>query len=224
MELTVINAGHMEYGDALELQYELLGKRIRGGIGDTLILLEHPPVITLGKRGRRSDILAPEDLLAREGISVVETNRGGETTYHGPGQLVGYLIYDLRGHGGDIRQFVRNLEEVFIRLLWDEYNIEAGRDPGHTGVWVGQEKITAIGIAIRQHITMHGFAFNVTTNLNHFSLIIPCGIRDKGVTSLKKLIAMKAADEGGASAREVPGIDRVREQVGQYMRSVYGYA
>ncbi|TFG65007.1 MAG: lipoyl(octanoyl) transferase LipB [Spirochaetales bacterium] len=219
MRLTIIHAGLLEYEKALALQYELLEKRSLGGIDDTLLLLEHPPVFTLGKRGRQSDILAPAAIIEREGITVVETNRGGETTYHGPGQLVGYLIIDLRNHGDDIRQFVRNLEEVFIRLLAEEYGFTAERNPKHTGVWVGDEKITAIGIAIKHHITMHGFAFNVRPNLNHFSLIVPCGIRDKGVTSLEKLTAGTA---GGSERTEVK-FETVREQVGRYFRKVYGY-
>jgi len=219
MDLTVIRAGRIGYNDALALQLELLGKRVRGETGDVIILLEHNPVITLGKRGVASDILVSRDVLQKNGIEVVETNRGGETTYHGPGQLVGYLIFDLRGHGGDIRRFVRNLEEVFIRLLEKEYGVEAGRDPVHTGVWVKDEKITAIGIALKQHVTMHGFAFNVTTDLDRFRLIIPCGIRDKGVTSLEKVLRAKNA--GGTGA---PDMDTVMTQVARHSKDVYGFA
>ena len=187
MDLAIHKLGLIDYEKAYDLQKQLLVKRQQGEIGDTLLLLEHPPVITLGKRGRDTDVLISRDILTKMGVDVCEIERGGEATYHGPGQIVGYMFIDLAGHGKDIRRFIRNLEEVFIQFLDREYGTTAGRDTGHTGVWVGDTKITAIGIAIRKGVTMHGFAFNVNTNLSHFTWIVPCGIKDKGVTSLQAL-------------------------------------
>ncbi len=211
MKLEVIRPGQIPYQDAFELQTELQAKRTAGAIPDTLILLEHPPVITIGKRGNEADVLISPEMLSAAGVELYETNRGGEVTYHGPGQIVGYLIFDVTGHGKDLHRFVHSLEQVFIDLLDGEYGIQAGRDKEHTGVWVGNEKITAIGIAVRKWVTMHGFAFNVSTNLDHFSLIVPCGIRDKGVTALNRLID---------APEEIP---RVQERIIEYFIKVYGF-
>lgn len=189
MKLNVVRLGKMDYVEALEIQEKLLGKRQEGKIADTLLLVEHPPVLTIGRSGTRSNIIAPGETLEAMGIKVYEVTRGGDVTYHGPGQIVGYPIMDLGCHGKDIRKFVWNIEEVFIRLLDEEYGIKAHReDKKYTGIWVGDEKITAIGIAVKRWVTMHGFAFNVNTNLEHFNLIIPCGISNRGVTSLQKLV------------------------------------
>lgn len=187
LKLDVLYLGQCEYGKALELQYELLSKRQQGEINDTLIIVEHPPVITLGNRAEKNNIMVSEEFLNQEGIQLFETNRGGDVTYHGYGQIVGYPIVDIKGSKIGIRNFVRGLEEVFIQILKDEFAIEAERNCEHTGVWVGNDKIVAIGLAVKRGVTMHGFAFNVNTNLNHFKWIVPCGILDKGVTSIQQL-------------------------------------
>lgn len=188
MEAWVAKLGQMDYNEALMLQEKLLFLRQKKEIPDVFILLEHPPLLTLGVRAKESNILVPEDILSEQGISVYRINRGGDVTYHGPGQIVGYPILDLNDQGRDIHLFVSKIEETFIQLLKNEYGITAGRNQKHTGVWVGDDKITAIGISVKKWVTMHGFAFNVNTNLDHFKWIIPCGIKDKGVTSLKKLL------------------------------------
>ena len=179
----------MAYGDALALQRVLVEDRIRGAIDDTLLLVEHPHVLTLGVRGDggRSHILAAPELLRARGVEVHEAGRGGDITYHGPGQIVGYPIVSLRPDRQDVHRYVRDLEEVLIRTSGD-YGIEAGRVQGLTGVWVRSEKLAAIGVRIARWVTSHGFAFNVTTDLEYFNLIVPCGIGDRGVTSLARLL------------------------------------
>jgi len=158
-------------------------------VGDLLLFAEHPHVLTLGVRGDggRSHILATAEALARRGIEVHETGRGGDITYHGPGQIVGYPIVDLKPDRCDVHRYVRDLEDVLIRTAAD-YGLDAGRVEGLTGVWVGREKLAAIGVRISRWITSHGFALNVSTNLDYFDLIIPCGIPDRGVTSLERLL------------------------------------
>ncbi len=171
------------------MQRALVEERRAGRIGDLLLLVEHPHVLTLGVRGDggRSHILASEALLAARGIDVHETGRGGDITYHGPGQIVGYPILDLRPDRCDVHKYVRDIEEVLIRVTAD-YGLVAGRIAGLTGVWVADEKLAAIGIRISRWITSHGFAYNVTTDLDCFKLIVPCGIADRGVTSLARLL------------------------------------
>lgn len=188
MKLLVSLLGCIGYAEALSIQNRLLQLCQQGQTDDILLLLEHPPVITIGIRGSSTNILVSEDFMKSKGISVYKTNRGGDVTYHGPGQIVGYPILDLKRHDRDLPKYVRKIEETFIRLLEREYQVTAGRDPKHPGVWIGDEKITAIGCAVKRWVTMHGFAFNVNTNLKHFSWITPCGITDKGVTSLQKLM------------------------------------
>jgi lipoyl(octanoyl) transferase len=185
----VRHLGVVPYGEALELQRSLVDERRAGVIGDTLLLLEHPHVITLGVRGDggRSHLLASPETLAERGVQLHETGRGGDITYHGPGQLVGYPILDLKPDRCDVHRYVRDLEEVLIRTAAD-YGIEAGRIAGLTGVWVGSEKLAAIGVRIARWVTSHGFALNVTTNLDYFKLIVPCGISDRGITSLAQLL------------------------------------
>ena len=187
--LDVRRLGRVPYADALALQRSLVDERRAGRIPDTLLLVEHPHVLTLGVRGDggRSHILATADALASRGIEVHETGRGGDVTYHGPGQIVGYPIIDLNPDRRDVHRYVRDLETVLIRTAAD-YGIDAGRIEGLTGVWVGNEKLAAIGVRIARWITSHGFALNVTTNLDHFALIVPCGIADRGVTSLSRLL------------------------------------
>ena len=179
--------GNVPYLEALSLQTNLHQKKVENNIPDTLLLLEHPPVITIGKSGKEQNILFPDSLLAQNGIDLVRINRGGDVTYHGPGQMVGYPIFNILHFGKGVRDFVTLVEEVFIVLLKKYYQIEASRNPQYTGVWVGEEKITAMGFEIRKYVSMHGFAFNVNTDLSQFRWINPCGIIGKGVTSLAKL-------------------------------------
>lgn len=189
MKLNILQPGRLDYNEALELQEKMLLLRQQNEIPDTLILLEHPPVLTLGRRGEYENILLSKDILEAQGVKIYEVSRGGDVTYHGPGQIVGYPIMDLTQLGKDVKEYVYKIEEVFIRLLLNEFGMVATRDEKkYTGVWVGNEKITAIGIAVKKWVTMHGFAFNVNTNLDHFHWINPCGIMDKGVTSVKKLM------------------------------------
>jgi lipoyl(octanoyl) transferase len=184
-EIQIRRLGRVGYGDAVELQKQLVEQRKTGEIPDQLLLLEHPPVITLGVKTRndRSHVVATPETLEDEGVEVFESGRGGDVTYHGPGQLVGYPILDLRPDRCDVHRYVRDLEEVLIRAVAG-FGIVSHRLPGLTGTWVGNEKLAAIGVRIARWVTSHGFALNVSTNLAHFGLIIPCGITDKGVTSM----------------------------------------
>ena len=181
--------GRVPYADALALQKQLVEERRGGLIGDVLLLVEHPHVLTLGVRGDggRSHILASPDVLEARGVELHETGRGGDITYHGPGQIVGYPIIDLKPDRCDVHRYVRDLEEVLIRVAAD-YGLRGERVAGLTGVWIGGEKVAAIGVRIARWITSHGFALNVTTDLDYFNLIVPCGISDRGVTSLSKLL------------------------------------
>ncbi|HKC87706.1 MAG TPA: lipoyl(octanoyl) transferase LipB [Blastocatellia bacterium] len=180
--------GLTPYAEALVLQEELVARRKRDEIPDQLLLLEHPHVITLGRAANRANVLADDATRARLGVELFETGRGGDVTYHGPGQLVGYPIVKLPPGHQDIRRYVRNIQEVLIRAARD-FGVEAEpRGGDFVGVWVGAEKLAAIGVRISRWVTMHGFAFNVATDLNYFQLIIPCGIRGHGVTSLQKLL------------------------------------
>jgi lipoyl(octanoyl) transferase len=190
--LEVRRLGRVPYQEALALQGRLVEERRAGQIPDTLLLLEHPHVLTVGVRqGGRANILASDDRLAALGVEVAEAGRGGDVTYHGPGQTVGYPILDLRPDRQDVHRYVRDLEEVQIRVCAD-FDIAAKRMPGLTGVWVenpsrGSEKVAAIGVRISRWITSHGFALNVNVDLDYFDLIVPCGIRDHGVTSLQRI-------------------------------------
>ena len=185
-ELEVRRIGVVPYAEALAMQRALVEARRAGSVGDLLLLLQHPPVITLGVKGdggRANVVVAPERL-AELGIEVHETGRGGDVTYHGPGQIVGYPILDLRPDRCDAHRYVRDLEDVMIRTC-AAYGLEAGRVAGLTGTWIGAAKIGAIGVRLARWITSHGFAFNVSTNMEHFQLIVPCGIADRSVTSLE---------------------------------------
>ena len=187
--------GCVSYGEALDLQKTLVDERRAGCVPDLLLLLQHPPVITLGvRRGSRSHVIASDGQLAMHGIEVHEAGRGGDVTYHGPGQIVGYPILDLRPDRCDVHRYVRDLEEVMIRVCAD-YGIAAHRVDGLTGAWVGTAKIGAIGVRISRWITSHGFAFNVNTRLEDFQLIVPCGIADRGVTSLRELVGKEVSIE-----------------------------
>lgn len=192
MNINFVHLGLTDYKVALEIQEKLQLLRQQNKIEDTLILLEHPPVITLGRGGEYCNILASQKDLEKKGIKIYEVNRGGNVTYHGPGQIIGYIIMDLTRQNKDLTEFVRKICEVFIQLLKIEYNIEASRERGkYTGVWVGNDKITAIGISVKHWVTMHGFAFNVNTQMEHFKWINPCGLKDKGVTSLQQILGVK---------------------------------
>jgi lipoyl(octanoyl) transferase len=186
--LTVRRPGVVNYDEGLELQRQLVAQRQAGEIGDTLLLLQHPHVLTLGVKAgaSRPHVLATPQRLRELGVELHETGRGGDVTYHGPGQIVGYPIISLKPDRCDVHQYVRDLEEVMIRVT-GSYGIEADRVEGLTGAWVGAEKIGAIGVRIQRWVTSHGFAYNVNTDLDFFRLIVPCGITDRGVTSLRKL-------------------------------------
>ena len=191
--LSVRRLGSVAYAEALALQTRLVEERRSGTIGDTLLLLEHPPVITRGVRSRQStaNLIATPEELTRQGVELFETGRGGDITYHGPGQVVGYPILDLRPERCDVHRYVRDLEEVLIRAI-ARFGVAGVRVPGLSGVWVGpagrEEKVAAIGVRISRWITSHGFALNVSTDLRHFGLIVPCGIADRGVTSLARVL------------------------------------
>ncbi len=208
--LEIRRLGTIDYSEALAMQRALVEERRAGHVPDLLLLLQHPPVITLGVKGDggRSNVVATPERLSEMGINVSEAGRGGDVTYHGPGQIVGYPILDLKPDRCDVHRYVRDIEEVMIRTCAD-YGIEAGRIKGLTGTWVGAEKIGAIGIRISRWITSHGFAFNVTTNLDHFGLIVPCGISDRGVTSIEK-----------ATGRRVP-IPEVEDVIVRHFADVF---
>jgi lipoyl(octanoyl) transferase len=193
--------GLVDYAEAIELQREKVALRKADKIPDTLLLLEHPHVYTLGRNARQENLLVSREWLASRGAQVFETDRGGDVTYHGPGQLVGYPIFDLTGHRRDISWYMRSLEEVFLRTAGD-FGIEAGRLPGTPGVWVENDKLVAVGVHLSRWVTSHGFAFNVNTDLRYFEWIVPCGLRDKGVTSLAKLLD-KPVDIGTVTERVV---------------------
>ncbi|MGD9567174.1 MAG: lipoyl(octanoyl) transferase LipB [Sedimentibacter sp.] len=189
MQLNIVKLGQIEYDEAYKIQQEIVKLRQDKAIDDTLLLLEHLPVITVGRSGSNDNIIVPQEFLNENNVKIHYVNRGGDVTYHGLGQIVGYPIIDLANHGKDLNLYVSMLEDVIIKLLKEEFNIEAYRkDMKYTGVWVDNNKITAIGVLIKRWVTMHGFAFNVNTNLDHFKWIIPCGIQDKGVISLKGLL------------------------------------
>ena len=206
--LTVRRLGRISYADGLELQANLVARRQAGEVPDTLLLLEHEPVFTLGRSARRENVLLSEEALRERGFALFDTGRGGDVTYHGPGQVVGYPILDLSPDRRDVHRYVRDLEEVMIRTCAD-YAIPAGRVAGLTGTWVGQEKIGAIGVRIARWVTSHGFAFNVSTDLAPFGLIVPCGIQNRGVTSLERL-----------RGRPVP-LDEVMDRLTGHLAAVF---
>lgn len=177
--------GRVEFVTAWHLQRELASLREERRVEDILLLLEHPPTITLGRRAEVAHVLASRERLEQRGIALHSIDRGGDVTYHGPGQLVGYPIFHLAHHGKDLHRFLRQMEEALIQAL-AEFGASARRFPPHTGVWVGEKKIAAIGIKVSRWVSTHGFALNVATDLHHFDLIVPCGIRGHGVTSLNQ--------------------------------------
>jgi lipoyl(octanoyl) transferase len=199
------------YAEALELQARLVTGRQQGHIADTLLLLEHDPVFTLGRNARAENVLHSQESLRARGFDLFETGRGGDVTYHGPGQVVGYPILDLSPDRCDVHRYVRDLEEVMIRACAD-HGVVAQRVPGMTGAWVGEEKIGAIGVRIARWVTSHGFALNVATDLAPFDLIVPCGLRGRGVTSLERLLG-----------RSVP-LAEVEDRLATHLAAVLGRA
>lgn len=187
---TLLKTGRLDYQRAWDLQKSLSSDRLRGVVKDTLILTEHPHTYTIGKAGHDENLVTDESLLNKKGIHVFRIDRGGDITYHGPGQVVGYPILDLHDYYLDVHRFLRDLEEVMIQTL-AEFDIEGGRVDGLTGVWVNGAKVAAIGVKVSRWITMHGFAFNVNTDLSYFGNIIPCGISDRPITSMQKLLGQK---------------------------------
>ena len=197
MFINLLPLGRIPYTEGLAIQARIVAARKAGTIGDTLLLMEHPPVLTLGRNSKRANILASDELLRQKGVELHEINRGGDVTYHGPGQLIGYPIVDLRGdlpgkkgpHLGPV-DFIRLLEEVLIRTS-GEFQVMTQRIKGRTGVWtlangsIPEKKIAALGVHVSQGVTSHGFALNVTTDLRDFQWIVPCGIADRDVTSLE---------------------------------------
>lgn len=183
--LHVHHAGRVAYGEMLETQVRLRDARLAGDIPDTLLLLEHEPVITLGRSAKDEHLLVSPEALQQRGVAVYEIGRGGDVTYHGPGQLVCYPVLDLKPDRKDVRRYVTNLEEVMIRIA-GRYGLDAHRVDGLNGAWIGDRKVGAVGVRIRQWVTMHGFALNVSTGLDAFDVIVPCGIRDREVTSLQR--------------------------------------
>ena len=233
--LHLLQPGRISYAEGLRLQAEIVAARKAGAIGDTLLLLEHPPVLTLGRNSTRANILASDELLARRGVEIHEINRGGDVTYHGPGQLVGYPIFDLRGdlpgkHGPHLGpvDFVRLIEEALI-LTCKDFAVPAQRICKLTGVWtlaggsIAEKKIAAIGVHVSQAVTSHGFALNVTTDLRDFEWIVPCGITDRTVTSLElespqqppptlqQAANSAAANFGRVFQRQVLAVDSLEE-------------
>jgi lipoyl(octanoyl) transferase len=208
-DLEVRRLGVVPYAIASEMQRSLVEERRAGRVPDLLLLLEHPHVITLGVKvdASRSNLIAPPELLASRQVELHESGRGGDITYHGPGQIVGYPIIDLRPDRCDVHKYVRDLEEVMIRTAGD-FGLEAGRIGGLTGAWIGADKIGAIGVRISRWITSHGFALNVNTDLDFFRLIVPCGIASGGVTSLARATgrAVSMADAQASLVRHFGGV------------------
>ncbi len=213
--------GRTGYAEAFALQQELVSQRKQGLIPDQFLIVEHPHVITMGRNGDEGNVLASPEVLARSGIAFHQTDRGGDVTYHGPGQVVGYPIVDLREWKRDVVAYVRALEQVLIEAL-DEFGIKAGREEGMTGVWVSGRKIAAIGVHISRWVTSHGFALNLNTDLSYFQYIVPCGLT-KPVTSMEAegvkadraaVVAALARRFGRVYGREIETADRVTESVG----------
>ena len=225
MHIHLLQLGRIPYAEGLRIQAEVVAARKAGTIGDTLLLLEHPPVLTLGRNAHRSNILASDEFLASRGVELHEINRGGDVTYHGPGQLVGYPIFDLRGewpgrkgpHLGAV-DYVRLLEDALIRACGD-FGVMAQRVCGRTGVWtlpggsIAEKKIAAIGVHVSQGVTSHGFAFNVTADLREFDWIVPCGITDRKVTSLEL--------EAPAGREPLPTMSNAANAVSRHMGRVF---
>jgi lipoyl(octanoyl) transferase len=204
----VYDLGRMRWAEALEQQRQLVELRKSGAISDQLLIVEHPHVVTMGRNGHSENLLAPPELLARSGIEFYETDRGGDVTYHGPGQIVGYPILDLREWKRDVHAYVRAIEQVIIDTLAG-VGIASGREAGATGVWTGEGKIAAIGVHISRWVTSHGFALNVDTDLNYFRYIVPCGLT-RPVASMRSLGCR--AQRGEVVAALIENFGRVFER------------
>ena len=201
MQLLVTDLGPLGYADALELQRAAARARISGTIAeDLLLLVEHPPVVTLGRGTRATSLTTPPAVLAARGVDVHEVDRGGDVTFHGPGQLVGYPIIDLKRHRQDLHWYLRQVEEAIIRALV-AFGIPGERNAGFTGVWTQGRKLASIGVHARDWVTWHGFALNVTTDLSYFDLMVPCGIADVTMTSVAREMAADASDPAALGAR-----------------------
>lgn len=211
MKLIVKDLGLMPYLEAYKLQ-EILLSDIQNGADDHLLLLEHPKVITMGINAKEENILMSEAHLVERGYELIKTRRGGDVTYHGPGQLVGYTLFDIKKrHGGSIKNYVRTLESLLIQMLKDCYDIDGHTDPINAGVFVGNDKIIAIGLSVHNGVTMHGFAFNINTALDDYLAIVPCGLQTRGVTSLEKLLGAPQS------------MAQVKEYVGTAFKSTFGF-
>lgn len=212
-ECLLVDLGLIRYAEAWDMQRQLVAARKADAIPDVLLLCQHPHVITLGRNGKREHLLATEHLLRQTGVEFHETDRGGDITYHGPGQLVGYPILNLSGIRKDVVWYVRQLEEAMIRASAD-FGVSAGRRAGRTGIWVdsaaGEEKLAAIGVHISRWVTSHGFAYNVATDLRYFDLIVPCGIAGKRATSLEKLLNRAVA------------VEEIAPRIAAHMAGVFG--
>ncbi|GAB6137854.1 lipoyl(octanoyl) transferase LipB [Halanaerobaculum tunisiense] len=227
MKLNLIEEYDMSYPKAYQLQKELFTLRQQGKINDTLFLTSHPHVITMGRSASKDNLLSNEKVLEKLNIEVIPIERGGDVTYHGPGQIVGYPILDLNNFKQDLHYYVRKIEQTIIALL-AKYNISAGRIKGLTGVWVADEKITAIGIAARKWVTMHGFALNVNPDLSYFNYIVPCGIIDKDVTSMQEVLNQKLVLEEVSQVlltkfKQQFGFTEIRSQEVLNRSDNYGY-
>jgi lipoic acid synthetase len=204
----VIDIGLIDYREAWDFQREVVAAKVKSDLTDVLILLEHTPVITLGRKGNRQHILASPEVLTTEGIQVYQVERGGEVTYHGPGQIVGYPILNLRNWRRDVSRYIFNLEEVLIRALGD-FGIEGTRNRLNRGVWVGDSKIGSIGVAIRRWITYHGLSLNVSPNMTHYDFITPCGLQGIEATSMRELLGKE------------PDHRRVRDGILRHFQQVF---
>jgi lipoate-protein ligase B len=190
----IIDLGSMEYQKAWDLQHHLWAKRVEGKLPDLLLFLEHPHVITLGRRGNRSHLVASQDVLEKMKIPLFHVERGGDITYHGPGQMVVYPILDLKAYGYRVVKYIDQLEEIILRVLKD-FGIEGRKDPLNRGVWVNQEKIASIGVAIKRWVSFHGMALNYQTDLKYFDLIHPCGLEGKKMTTIEKILGGNVSKE-----------------------------
>ena len=217
--LLVASLGVVPYGEALELQRAAARARLEGRLDqDLLILLEHPPVVTTGRSTNVENLLLGKDALAARGIELFDVERGGDVTFHGPGQLVGYPILDLRRHKEDLHWYLRRVEQVLIDAL-GTLDISAERNPGKTGVWTKGRKIASIGVHARQWVTWHGFALNVTTDLSYFDVMVPCGIPDVAMTSVER--ELLDAAEGVCLAAPADLADEVRDAVVKASAAVF---
>ncbi len=219
--MAVLRLGLVPYREALELQHRLVAARRAGEIPDTLVLLEHPPVLTVGRAGGDDNVTAAPGVLEKLGVEIVHVERGGNVTYHGPGQVVGYLIADLTERDRDLHRFLRDLEELMIRAV-ARFGVTATRVGGKTGIWVGPEKLASIGVAVRQWVTYHGFALNVRTNLQHFNLIVPCGLQNVRMCSLESLAG--TGDPGAPVPDDPPTLDAVCDALVEEAAALFGLA